>query len=410
MARVFSGRLSPLRLTIAVVVGLVLIAVNGLFLIAERIPSSQAERSIAMAPWRGAGFSDQALALLSDPSAEVDVPQVRALAFRALKTGPLDTGGYFAIARALAASGQTAQGNALMDASAAISRRDPNVQMYLTRRAAEQNDLNGVMKHLNIVLRTSRSGREVAFPILCGALTDERSIKIVAADMAANANWVEPFVDQCSGNAATVGNLAQTLIEVPQIARSVQDRVHVNILANLVDQQKFALAGTYYTVVTRLSAGSSRSADRFERFETLPHFDWVPATDGAIYIDRLSKDGGLAVSTETSAIPLMERLLVLPPGRYSLTSSVSAIELPERAALFWTVQCQNRDERLGTLDLRTQGKPTAIGFTVPAQGCPAQQVRLRASGAGQAREITAEIPFIRIAAAQSGRSAGPGGD
>ena len=406
MVKAFSVRLSPLRLTIAVVVGLVLIAVNGLFLIAERVPSSQAERSMAIAPWRGAGYSDRALELLADPQAEVDMDQVQKLALHALKTGPLDTGAYFAMARALVASGETRQGNALIDAAASISRRDPNVQMYLTRRAAQRNDLAGVMKHLNIVLRSSRSGREVAFPILCGALTDDRSIQIVASDMAGNANWVEPFIEQCSSSAATVGNLAQTLIEVPQIARSVQDRVHVNILANLIDQKKFGLAAQYYSVVTRRAAGASPSADRFERFETLPHFDWVPATDGAIYIDRLSKKGGLAVSTETSAIPLMERLLVLPPGRYSLTSMVSAIDLPTRTSLFWTIQCQNRDERLGTLDLRSQGKPLAIGFTVPAEGCSAQHVRLRATGAGQGREITAEIPYIRIAQAQRGRGAG----
>lgn len=399
---------SPLKVSLVVLIGLALIVVNGLYLVAERIPASQAERSIALAPWRGDGYSDEAVDLLKDPeTAKTQTALIRSLAMSALAHSPLDTGGYYALVRVLEAEGKERLAENLSLSAQDISRRDPNVQMYLTSRAAQRNDISGVMEHLNIVLRTSRSGRAVAFPILCNALTDTRSIRLVARSLRDNANWVAPFVEQCSSSAPTVGNLALTLLQAPSIARDSQTRVHVNILANLVDQKKLELAGRYYALVTRTpEAQNVASTDRFDRIDILPYFDWSVAADGGIYVDKLGGRNGVAVSTDTSLVPLMERMHSLAPGQYRLTSQAKDLDLPARAELFWTIQCYGDDGRLATLSLSASKRSLAVGFEVPSQGCQAQQLRLRSLGAGQAREISGEIPFVKIAPASRASRSG----
>lgn len=398
MAKIVRRSYSPLKMAIVLAIGFALIAINGIYLIAERIPASQAKRSISMAPWRGDGYSDAAVDLLKDPrAAKGQSSFIRSLAMSALAHSPLDTGGYYALVRVLEAEGKNRLAKGLALATQDISRRDPNVQMYLTSQAAQRNNIDGVMHHLNIVLRTSRSGRAVAFPILCNALTDSRSIKLVARNLRENANWVAPFVEQCSSSAPTVANLAMTLMQAPAIARDSQMRVHVNILANLVDQKRLRLAGQYYGLVTRASTDRrAPGADHFERIGVLPYFDWSVAADGGIYVDQLGGRKGVAVSTDTSLVPLMERMHSLSPGRYRLTSDIKDLELPERADLFWTVQCYGDDGRLATLSLKASKAPQAVSFDVPAQGCQAQEIRLRSLGAGQAREISGEIPFVKI--------------
>jgi hypothetical protein len=397
MAKSTAFKRSPLTIAVACFVALALIVINGLYLIAERIPQSQAERSIALAPWRGQGYSDAAVDILSDPkAASLRMPQIRSLALNAIMRSPLETGAYYALVRVFEAEGKNTLADRLASATEDLSRHDPNVQMYLTSRAAAKNDVGGVMRHLNVVLRTSRSGRSVAFPILCNALTDARSISLVARNMRDNANWVIPFVEQCSSSAPTVGNLARTLLEAPEIARDALPRVHVNILANLVQQKKLSLAGRYYAMVTRApSDKDGKIMDRFDRIDELPHFDWVATADGGVYIDQLGT-GGVAVSTDTSLVPLMERLHTLAPGRYRLVSQVKDLELPARAELFWTVQCFGADASLAVLPLRASRRSQAITFDVPDRNCEGQQLRLRSDGAGQSREITAEIPFVRI--------------
>jgi len=398
MARSPAFKRSPLAIAAAGLVGLALIVINGLYLIAERIPQSQAERSIAIAPWRGQGYGDAAVDILSDPKAASQrTSEIRSLALNAIMRSPLETGAYYALVRVLEAEGKESLADRLAKATEDLSRHDPNVQLYLTSRAAVRNDVGGVMRHLNVVLRTSRSARSVAFPILCNALTDQRSIALVARNMRDNANWVIPFVEQCSSSAPTVGNLAQTLLEAPAIARDALPRVHVNILANLVEQKKLSLAGRYYAMVTRSPADrDGRIMDRFDRIDELPHFDWVATADGGVYIDQLGAGGGVAVSTDTSLVPLMERMHTLAPGRYRLVSQVKDLELPARASLFWTIQCFGTNASLALLQLRTSRRPQAVTFDVPDSNCEGQQVRLRSDGAGQSREITAEIPFVRI--------------
>ena len=76
---------------------------------------------------------------------------------------------------------------------------------------------------------------------------------------------------------------------------------------------------------------------------------------------------------------LAGQLLTLAPGRYRLSVIAEGAADGEGSKLSWTLECLQSKARLGELVLtKVSYSPRRLGgeFTVPAQGCPAQWLRL----------------------------------
>lgn len=168
------------------------------------------------------------------------------------------------------------------------------------------------------------------------------------------------------------------------------------LITRLVDQGRYDDARQVWQRVYRLSdaqvaaplfnAGLSQTA-------ASPPFNWtfvassIGAADprgGALALDYYGRESGTLAS----------QLLTLRPGPYRFGFTVEGSKAAAGPTLFWSLRCVTGDKaREGAEILRMlvagtgQVQKPAAGFTVPAAGCPAQQLAL----VGQAGEFPVAI-------------------
>lgn len=149
------------------------------------------------------------------------------------------------------------------------------------------------------------------------------------------------------------------------------------LLRGLVDRRDYDGA---YALWQRFSGLSGRRPllfnGDFRQAGAPPPFNWSLASGAAGLAE--AADGRLRVlHYGREDATLASQLLLLPPGRYRLSMPVSGSIAS--GALAWVVTCSPGNEALLRAPL-TAGSALLASFTVPAAGCPAQSLELRAAG------------------------------
>jgi len=317
-----------------------------------------------------------------DPKAAA---QIRTWARRALASDPLN-------AQALRILGQLAQGDStakLMQAAARRSVRESIAIYWLMLKGVETQDYAAGMHYADVLLRTRSNVLPLVLPTLAVAAEHRDASGALKTLLAADPPWRSRFLAALPQNVSDPRTPLELLLAVkdtPAPPTTNELRSYVNYL---IKHKLYQVA--YYTWLQFLPPEELRGAGFLFNgsFELPPSglpFDWVFHASSGVTIDIT----GRADRNDQHALFLdfgdgritfrgVTQMLMLPAGQYRLTGKYRGA-IRGRRGLVWRVACPGRRAPLGTssmaLGVVPSWKEFDVSFTVPAEGCPAQQLRL----------------------------------
>lgn len=147
-----------------------------------------------------------------------------------------------------------------------------------------------------------------------------------------------------------------------------------NLLAQLVDSQRYELARRTWARFNRIAADPDKLFDPEFAKQPMPPFGWKlvsdssgvaePEANGRLHILFYGRDNAVLAS----------QLLTLKPGGYSISMKADAAANVSKS-LEWTVSCLPAASQIAAIPLDRAG-PVSASFTVPAD-CKAQRLELR---------------------------------
>jgi len=145
------------------------------------------------------------------------------------------------------------------------------------------------------------------------------------------------------------------------------------LVNKLVEEGQFAKAHEIWRTVTGMpdSRGSIFNPG-FAKIPAPPPFNWSFGTTGGV-VEPATGDRLQVIYFGRNDAVLAEQLLLLPPGRYQLSTSISG-PLGKGGEIAWTLACAGRAEPIFRLPVVAKGR-LAGSFAVPP-GCLAQRLQL----------------------------------
>lgn len=208
---------------------------------------------------------------------------------------------------------------------------------------------------------------------------EEATLSVLAAD-AANADLVLALADRgrAGPKSSWLGPLLSGLVSAGQYekARDVWERI----------------------ARVQVDRGALIYDPRFTRAEAPPPFNWT-LTSSTVGLAERQKGGGLHViyyGQEDGA--LASQLLILPPGRYRLTTQGGT---PGPAsALEWRLVCERGNAAIASVPL-DRAIRRGFAFEVPGS-CPAQRLELFGSSSDVSHQTEVTIRGVSLTREQSG--------
>lgn len=329
----------------------------------------------------------------------------RKLAIDAIRRDALNPGAVRAlglIAEANAApGGSQAQPLALFTQSERLSRRDLMTQLWLVSYYLQREDIGAVMRHFDVALRTSTSGRELLFPVLGGAAQDRRVADELVTRIKRKPEWALPLANYLLDPQVPPATAAYI------INRSLDPKVPDELAVIEALMHRFAVTGEYRLALEvfdhfdldRENPRGLLNDGGFESTTAAEPFGWTLAEEPELWAAREPRAEGSGVALSLFAEggrsgPMARQLMTLAPGAYRLTAELGNV--PQDAFLRPQVSVECAEgERAPLVAARPtfagrRGTPMNAGFTVPAN-CAFQW--LTVSLAGPERPVT-ESPWI----------------
>ena len=155
---------------------------------------------------------------------------------------------------------------AILEPALKLNRRSATLLgLSLQEELADQNT-EGVIATLDLILRVHPETSAEFFPLLAGALADDQSLPIFERILASKPPWQDQFLLAASANAEAVVNAAQ-------LRRSVtveNENLDAALIARLTAAQKFEAAQQHYAFLEKRVRRDTSMALRSE----YPPIDW----------------------------------------------------------------------------------------------------------------------------------------
>lgn len=295
----------------------------------------------------------------------------------------------------------TEQARRLFDYSQALSQRELRPRIWAIEEAVSRGDIAGALEHYDIALRTSRSARDVLFPVLASAIAEPKVRSALVEVMATEPVWGEGFVNYVAASGIDPQAAVRFFSEGQRGALPVDDADRTRVVNALVARGFFDEAWQYYASF-RPAAKRHRSRDaNFSLITEAPaRFDWTAINDSGLSASiQPGGNGGLldfAASPSTGGT-VLRQMQLLPSGTYRLEGHGSGIEQPERSLPYWILTCRDGRE-LGrvTMPNSAQGNGNFSGrFTVPSD-CPVQTLSLVIRPTAEITGVSGQIDRVRL--------------
>lgn len=166
------------------------------------------------------------------------------------------------------------------------------------------------------------------------------------------------------------------------------------LLNSLVAAHQYGRAHEIWASAAQVRSGADRLYDGdFVEGKAPAPFNWVLMSSGVGLAERGAR-GGLHVIFYGREDGLLARqLLLLTPGRYRLSMTVTA-KATDAHALSWSIRCDGSDVPIAAIPLNVAGSHP-WSFAVPA-GCPAQWLQLSGVSTDVARQSEATIRKLQL--------------
>lgn len=362
-----------------IVIGLALAWRAATFGIASYLAGDQARLALRFDPRQ----SDALVRLAGDRLAKDAPAEAEALARRALTARPLNASAFRALGFAAYDQGDTALADAMMAASADLSRRELPANAWMFNKSLDARDYPAAFRYADALLRRAPEYSERLFPQMIATLDDPAAIQALSARLAAAAVWRGAFLTTLAGR----GSESAIRAVLNQVQASPQP---------LTDQETAWVLRRYLTFHDRREvrafwaellppADRARLSNVYDGgFETgvgQAMFAWQEARAASASTSFVETDGsdGKALHAEhygPKKARILSQNLLLDPGFWRLTGRAKAEAGSEADALSWTVSCGSgtllATARIGDT---TDWRPFDAPFAVPA-GCSSQTLSL----------------------------------
>jgi hypothetical protein len=298
------------------------------------------------------------------------------------------------LALALQQKGAAESARRLMDQVSSLGWRDPTAQLWLLREALEQRRYDNAAVRGDALLR-QRLYEEEASAALTEVAASPGGLPLLVGRLAANPLWRGSFFERSIKRGGEDRLLVLRLMELLRDTEAPAATGELRpLLYSLVDAGSYEEAYRAWESL-RLEAPAPIASALAPRDASAP-FEWQHRSLPGVTIasSEASETGSTIRAEGTVAGRLVEKMLILQPGRYQLTARADKNAPGDAASFRWEVRCTDGNALL----LQTRaGSPTETNenFEVPAN-CGLSRFALVVDHQGpQPAEVALSEPVIR---------------
>ncbi len=364
--------------------------------LAEVVVKADPAIAHVLAPWNGhitADLAEQRFTLEPQSGPESEAARLARLA---LRQDPTAVEAFSVLGLQAQLRNDTGEARQLFTYSQTLSQRELRPRIWAIEEAVSRGDIAGALEQYDIALRTSRSARDILYPVLASAISEPKVRSALIEMMARGSVWDDSFVNFVATRAPDPHAAVRFFREGERANLPIDEADRTRVVNALVARELFDDAWRYYT---SFRPGADRSRSRDASFslpaEASAVFDWRAINSSGLSASIQQDEGGgmldFAASPSTGGTALRQ-VQLLPPGTYRLEGHSIGIEQPERSLPYWTLTCPGGRE-LGrvTVSNSAQANGNFSGrFTVPSD-CPTQTLSLVVRSSSEIAGVSGQV-------------------
>nr|WP_299911624.1 hypothetical protein [Sphingomonas bacterium] len=322
----------------------------------------------------------------------------KAMARQLLARAPLDPAAQTYLGLAADGSKDRPRALKLMTLALRSEERSLRPRLWLMDEDLRRRNYAGAIEHFDRLASIGPAASEAAIAAMTPIVRDPASHAPLARKLATNPLWRSSFLYALNRQGVSPDVVFRLTPQGSAKAQVLSEQGA--LLLTLVKNHEYERA--YLAWINFLPPASLGHVGpvfdpQFQNFVGPMPFNWqlTDTTDGS---SEFRKPSGLVVSyLGTAAANLTEQTLLLPAGRYRLSTVATGAD--ENNQLSWTVSCSSGSEPLQTLrlaKLQAGRQRYNTMFSVPSPGCESQRLALVGSPSEFPRTADAVIEEIRI--------------
>ena len=311
----------------------------------------------------------------------------------AIAANPTEGRAFAALGLLMERRGEAAKARQAMETASRLSPQRGDVQTEVAAYWMRQGDLKHALGHWNTVLRWRGEEHARIFPELLKLAGDPARHAAFMSLLEQPVVWWPAFFNYAAAKAPDV-NTVRVLFNLqqggPNAATPDMLRAY---LARLQRENQWLEA--WFVWLNSLPKEQIRRMGylyngSFETPLTDLGFDWIHQKHPAVMLDTAgtydsSGDRALRVSFRGLRVQFQHlyQYLMLPPGEFRLHGRVRPDNLQAEQGMQWALYCVGQNAPLAVTDRFRGSNPWTrfrTPFTIPAEGCPVQMLRLELAG------------------------------
>ena len=321
--------------------------------------------------------------VLAGPDVDVTKPDVRRLSARALDRDVTNSLAVEFVALGADRAGDHDRAARLFHLSDRISRRSLPTRLWLIQASVDRGDVPGALRDFDIALRTSTDAPKLLFPVLSRASTEPSLAPALARLLDRPSDWRLPFLHDAITDYGGAAGIAAVALRMRERGWLVANHVDDTLVGQLIVEERYAEARVVQDAFHQTAESASLVRDpAFADIRARYPFGWQIEDQGEIGARRGKANGRpvLAYQSQSGGSgPVATQLLILPSGRYRLTTRTATPAEDGTAPPFWTLTCAGENgQQIALLDEPPTGN-ASLDFIVPS-GCGAQWLGLNLRG------------------------------
>jgi hypothetical protein len=361
------------------------------------------ERALAVSARDGLAGPIRAAQLLQTVKLPEQRSLVALLACNALRDKPLNPEALRIMGVLASFDQKLSTARALNSLSQKTSRRNFGNQIWFIEEAASRNDIAATLQHYDIALRTTRSGRDVLFPILLNALFDVSIQENFGRYLSENPIWMSAFLDYATANGPKAKGLISAITVIGGLPRtSINTTFESRFLAISAETNAPQEFKAFFRTMANADLAILTSAEIDDRNTNQKFIPVAWATESSSKAEVLIlKDDSSRQSIRTTVFggqssTIASKLIFLPPGRYSFGTKQSLSTA--RAALDFTIDCAmgSRAKNLLRVNVQGQGRSVRTDQFSVGQNCPAQRISIIATGDDRGNDAELHVERLQV--------------
>jgi tetratricopeptide (TPR) repeat protein len=314
-----------------------------------------------------------------------EIAEAEKSAQASLKASPMSAASLHAVAVAKQLKGDAAGALTLMTLAGQRNQRNQATNLWLFNENLRAGRYPEAFRRADLMLRRRPDDQAMIYQTLISVIDRPGAMAALLQTLKEGQAWRADFLRTLSeqgdpGGVALRIMLALRVSSHPPLAAEVQP-----LLTSLTNQGRYQQAHQVWLSMNQTDPNQPAIFDGgFEQPRRVPPFDWRLVQNGGVTasVELIEGGAGHALYGEypTGADALLaEQMLVLAPGAYRFTGRAKIDRSPDDAAMKWTISCAPDGAVLATV---TEGGPApwrgfSAALQVPADGCPAQWLRLK---------------------------------